>query len=399
MLNRSLPTTNSTAMEQPLITTTETDSSRRATGRARQQTVTVQIAGNWNLADGLQPLGEIRDLIGCTPPPERLAFETRELGRWDSSLLIFVSAIFDDCRRSSVPVVADGLPEGVTKLIDLASAASRKTDTGGKAVRKNLLVRVGEGTLALSRSIRDTQAFVGEVSLSFLRFVQGKARFRASDLVLLLQECGAQALPIVTLISILVGLILAFVGAVQLKQFGAQIYVADLVGIAMAREMGAIMTGIVMAGRTGAAFAARIGTMEVNEEIDAFRTFGISPMDFLVLPRVLALSFMLPLLCIYADFVGIIGGAIIGVGMLDISPLEYFNETTKALDLTQFLLGLIKAVIFGILVAFSGCLRGMRCARSAAAVGEATTSAVVTSIVLIIVFDAIFAVMYDKLGF
>src|SRR3546814_507817 len=151
-------------------------------------------------------------------------------------------------------------------------------------------------------------AFLGETALMFGRFLAGLATYRRPDFLLTLQECGAQALPIVTIISLLVGLILAFVGAVQLEQFGAEIYVADLVGIAMAREMGAIMTGIVMAGRTGAAFAAQIGTMQGNEEIDALTTLGISPIDFLVLPRMLALMLMMPLLCIYADLTGILGG-------------------------------------------------------------------------------------------
>jgi phospholipid/cholesterol/gamma-HCH transport system permease protein len=195
-----------------------------------------------------------------------------------------------------------------------------------------------------------------------------------------------------------VGLILAFVGAVQLKLFGAQIYVADLVGIGMAREMGAMMTAIVMAGRTGAAFAAQLGTMVVNEEIDALKTLGIAPMEFLVLPRMLALVLMLPLLCLYANLMGILGGGLIGVGLLDISPMAYLNQTRAALNLTQFVVGLVKAGVFGVLVALSGCLRGMQSGRSASAVGEAATSAVVTAIVSIIVSDAILTVIFDRIG-
>ena len=186
-----------------------------------------------------------------------------------------------------------------------------------------------------------------------------KARYRASDLFLLIQQCGAQALPIVTLISFLVGVILAFVGAVQLKQFGAQIYVADLVGIAMMREMGAMMTGIIMAGRTGAAFAAQLGTMKVTQEVDALTTAGFSPLEFLVLPRVMALILMMPLLCLYADFVGVIGGAVIGVGMLDLSWTTYFNETANAISLTDISGGVFKASVYGVLIALSGCLRGL----------------------------------------
>jgi phospholipid/cholesterol/gamma-HCH transport system permease protein len=225
-----------------------------------------------------------------------------------------------------------------------------------------------------------------------------RARFQSRDLWVLVQECGAQALPIVSLISILVGLILAFVGAIQLQQFGAQIFVADLVAIAMTREMGAMMAAIIMAGRTGAAFAAQLGTMQVNEEIDALKTLGISPIDFLVLPRMIALILMLPLLAVYADVLGILGGMIVGIFMLDISPLLYWNQTLGAVALNDVLLGIGKSAVFGVLIALSGCLRGIQSGRSASAVGAAATSAVVTAIVLIVVFDGIFAVLSNVLG-
>jgi phospholipid/cholesterol/gamma-HCH transport system permease protein len=243
-----------------------------------------------------------------------------------------------------------------------------------------------------------TVAFVGQALVAFGKLLQGTARFRRSDLVLVIQECGAQALPIISLISFLVGLILAFIGAVQLQQFGAQIYIADLVGLGMARAMGAMMAAIIMAGRTGAAFAAQLGTMTVNEEIDALSTMGISPMEFLVLPRMLALMLMMPLLCLYANLMGILGGFVIGVGMLGLGSREYFNQTQAALDLTDFSVGLLNAVVYGVLVALAGCLRGMQCGQSASAVGEATTSAVVTALVWIIVATAILTIMYDVLG-
>jgi phospholipid/cholesterol/gamma-HCH transport system permease protein len=226
----------------------------------------------------------------------------------------------------------------------------------------------------------------------------GRAQFRRSDLILISQESGAQALPIVSLISLLVGLILAFIGAVQLMMFGAQIYVANLVGIAMVRVMGAIMTGIIMSGRTGASFAAQLGTMQVNEEIDALKTLGVSPMEFLVLPRMLALVLMMPLLCLYADLMGVLGGLIVGVGMLDLNLMEYYNQTRAAVGLNDLLIGLFHSLVFGVLVALAGCLRGLQCGRSASAVGDATTSAVVTGIVSIIVATAIITVMTNVLG-
>jgi phospholipid/cholesterol/gamma-HCH transport system permease protein len=197
---------------------------------------------------------------------------------------------------------------------------------------------------------------------------------------------------------VLVGLILGFVGAVQLKLFGAQVYVANLVAIAMAREMGALMTGVIISGRIGAAYAAQLGTMQVNEEIDALSTMGIPPMEFLVLPRLLALVLMMPLLALYADMLGILGGAIVGVGAMDIPLIQYLNQTRDALNLTNIWLGVAKAGIYAIIIALSGCMRGMQSGRSAAAVGDAATSAVVTALVGIIVTDGIFAVLCDALG-
>jgi phospholipid/cholesterol/gamma-HCH transport system permease protein len=241
-------------------------------------------------------------------------------------------------------------------------------------------------------------AFVGDAFLSLLRLFAGKARFRRSDFLLVLQDCGARSLPIVALINLLVGLILAFVGAIELRRFGAQIYVADLVGIGMLRDVAPIMTGIIVSGRTGASFAAQLGTMEANEEIDALRTAGIPPMDFLVLPRLLALSLMMPLLCLYADLLAIGGGLVVGASMLDISPIQYLLETKRAIHLNDLFLGLFMSAVFGVLVALAGCMRGVSSGRSASAVGEATTSAVVTSIVSIVVATAIITAIAYVVG-
>jgi phospholipid/cholesterol/gamma-HCH transport system permease protein len=212
-----------------------------------------------------------------------------------------------------------------------------------------------------------------------------------------MQECGPQALGIVALINFLIGLILAFVGATQLTHFGASIYVADLVAIATVREMGCIMTGIILCGRTGAAFAAQLGTMKVNQEIEAFQTFGISPVEFLVLPRMLALIAMMPLLCLFADLISIAGGFLISTLMLNITPALYLHRTVEAITLTSFLLGLLKGTYFGVVIALTGCLRGIQCGSNAAAVGQATTSAVVTGITAIIASDGIFAVICNAL--
>jgi phospholipid/cholesterol/gamma-HCH transport system permease protein len=212
-----------------------------------------------------------------------------------------------------------------------------------------------------------------------------------------MQECGPQALGIVALINFLIGLILAFVGATQLTRFGASIYVADLVGIASVREMACIMTGIIICGRTGAAFAAQLGTMKVNQEIEAFQTFGISPVEFLVLPRMVALILMMPLLCLFADLISIAGGFLISTLMLHITPALYLHRTVAAITLGSFLLGIFKGSYFGVLIALTGCLRGIQCGTNAAAVGQATTSAVVTGITAIIASDGVFAVICNAL--
>jgi phospholipid/cholesterol/gamma-HCH transport system permease protein len=240
-------------------------------------------------------------------------------------------------------------------------------------------------------------SFVGESVVAMLKLVRGRAQFRWSDTFLVIQQCGPEALGIVALINFLIGMILAFVGATQLTQFGASIYTADLVAVATVREMACIMTGIIICGRTGAAFAAQLGTMKVNQEIEAFQTFGISPFEFLVLPRMLALILMMPLLCLFADLIAIIGGFLVATMMLDISPEIYLNRTLASIHLTAFLLGVFKGGVFGVLVALTGCLRGMQCGTNAAAVGQATTSAVVTGITCIIASDGLFAVICNAL--
>lgn len=361
----------------------------------------VQLIGNWTLqADLPSPSSVQQELANAqgSAPPTQLAFDAQQLTNWDSGLLTFLLTLDTYCKQHDISLDPAGLPQGVQRLLHLATAVPERMGARREASSEPFLARVGKGVNRSLAGATEILSFLGQVVIAFLRLLRGKARFRRSDLALLIQQCGAQALPIVSLISFLVGLILAFVGAVQLKQFGAQIYVADLVGLGMARSMGAMMVAITMAGRTGAAFAAQLGTMTVNEEVDAFSTMGISPMEFLVLPRMIALMLMMPLLCLYADLLGILGGFVVGVGMLDLGGIEYFNETRAALSLTDFALGLINATVYGGLVAIAGCLRGVQCGRSASAVGDAATSAVVTALVWIIVATAILTVIYDVLG-
>ncbi|UCE58421.1 MAG: ABC transporter permease [Phycisphaerales bacterium] len=363
-----------------------------------EDTLLLRVSGDWRLENGLPSAVEVNRKLESDRAIQRIMFDTEGLTGWDSGLVNFLLGVINACQSKGLDADKSGLPQGVQRLIDLATAVPEKKGARREAQREAVLSQIGTTTIETFGSATEMFRFIGDACIAFLNLLRGKARFRLSDLTLTIQECGIQALPIVSLISFLIGLILAFVGAVQLQQFGAGIYVADLVGIGMAREMGAMMTAIIMAGRTGAAFAAQLGTMTVNEEVDAFKTLGFSPMEFLVLPRMLALALMMPLLCLYADLVGMLGGAIVGIGMLDLSLAQYLDQTQGAVGLTDLSVGLVKSIVFGILVALSGCLRGMQCGRSSAAVGIAATSAVVTAIVFIIVTDAIFAVVTNIIG-
>jgi phospholipid/cholesterol/gamma-HCH transport system permease protein len=359
-------------------------------------TIVVRIAGEWKLGAESPQWGDIEREF--QPGLKSIIFETGELKGWDSSLLSFLIRIMDLCSGRNIEMLKDGLPEGMQRLLNLASPEHQRKGVRQPVMHKSFFVHAAEAMFDFIRSSKEILAFIGEAFLAFMKFLSGKANFRRSDFFTIVQDTGARSLPIVSLISLLVGLILAFVGAIQLKMFGAQIYVADVVGIGMVRVMGAIMTGIIMAGKTGASFAAQLGTMQVNEEIDALKTLGIPPMEFLVLPRMLALVIMMPLLCLYADLMGILGGFIVGVGILNLGVTEYYHQTASSVTMTYLWIGLFHSLVFGVLVALSGCLRGMQCGRSASEVGYATTSAVVTSIVSIIVATAIITFGCEVLG-
>jgi phospholipid/cholesterol/gamma-HCH transport system permease protein len=365
---------------------------------AAADTIRLRLSGSWRLSRPLPAAAEVERELEGRSGIRRIAIDVRGLTGWDSGLLVFLRGVDGFADRTGLETDASDLPEGVRRLLRLAAAVPERAEARRAASRESFLARVGSETIALVQASRQVVVFLGEVAIAFGRLLLGKARFRRSDLMLILQEVGAQALPIVSLISFLVGVILAFLGSIQLLQFGAQIYVADLVGIGMARDMAAMMVGIILAGRTGAAFAAQLGTMQVNEEIDALATLGLSPMDFLVLPRVLALIVMTPLLCLYANLMGLLGGAFVGVTFLDLPAVTYLQETQYALQPADFTGGLIKSAVYGIVVAVAGCLRGMQCGRSSAAVGQATTSAVVTSIVFIVISMAILTLIYNALG-
>lgn len=364
--------------------------------RSEAGALMVSLSGSFTLAAGLPSLDALERALEEAPPGTRLVFEASGLEAWDSAL---VSVVFSAAGRAAargVAVDASGLPDGARRLLELALAVPAR-ELPQPETDDALTARVGTVALRAWRTAGDALEFLGETVRAAGALARGRARFRRVDLAAALESAGIGALGIVALINFLIGAVLAFVGAVQLQQFGASIYVANLVAIGITRELGALLTGIVMAGRTGASFAAVLGTMTVNEEVDALRTMGLKPIEFLVLPRVLATSLMLPALVAYADLVGILGGTFVGVVMLDLGAVEYLRATQSSLALRHVLIGLVKSVAFGAVVALTGCYYGVRCGRSAAAVGEAATRAVVMGIVLVVVVDAVCTVLLHLL--
>ena len=368
----------------------------RPAGVDSPDTLLVVLGGRWRIDQDLPSADTLKASLAA--PIRRLGFETSGLTDWDSGLLTFVAGISKSSAGMGIAVDGSGLPPGAQRLLAMASAVPEQKLAGRPAAPQGPFVQVGEATLEFVRGAPQMLGFLGEVVLSLLRLLSGRARFRARDLWLEVEEVGPRALPIVSVISFLVGLILAYLGADQLKLVGAQIFIADLVAIGMVREVGALMTGIIIAGRTGAAFAAQLGTMQVNEEIDAYKTLGISAIDFLVLPRILALMLMVPLLTLYSGFIGMLAGLLVSMTIFDIGFFEYYTETLRALEFKHFAVGLSKGTVYGAKIAFAGCLRGMQCGRSAEAVGHAATSAVVTAILLITIAASIMTIVFYQLG-
>ncbi|MDX1421776.1 MAG: ABC transporter permease [Kiloniellales bacterium] len=367
-------------------------------GKTKEGTSLVRLSGDWLLRKDMTSAEDVFARMDLAAGTGRVAVDLSQVGRWDSALVALMVQLRRGCESRNLEIDSRGAPDGLARLVDLALAVPERAGAKRTESAPPFLESMGRQTLDAIKSSGEMLAFLGEAVIALGNAARGRARFRASDVFLVLQDCGPHALPIVTLISFLVGMILAFVGLVQLQQFGADIYVANLVAVAMVREMGGMMTGIIMAGRTGAAFAAQLGTMNVSDEISAFRTLGIPPTEFLVLPRMLALIFAVPLLTVYANVVGMFGGSVVTGLLSDVSLLQYYVQTASSVTLGDWIGGLFKAVIYGIIVAIAGCLRGMQCKKSAAAVGDAATSAVVTAIVFIILAEAVLTVIYTVLG-
>ncbi len=267
------------------------------------------------------------------------------------------------------------------------------------SVLLRLVGQIGKAVIEVAGQARDLVSFLGQTVIALVAAMLRPRRVRLTSLIHHMEEVGLNAVPIVGLLSFLIGVVLAYQGADQLARFGAEIFTVNLVGVGVLREMGVLLTAIIVAGRTGSAFAAQIGTMKVNEEVDAMRTIGLDPMEVLVLPRVLALLLTLPLLGFFADIMGLIGGAVMATLALDISLSQYIRQLQLAVPLASLWVGLIKAPVFAFVIGLVGCFEGLRVDGSAESVGRQTTRAVVESIFLVIVIDALFSVLFSVIGF
>jgi len=355
----------------------------------------VTLTGDWTV-DG--------DTAAAAPPQawldrddlKAILFETRRLGRWDSSLLVYLSGLRQNAELRSIRFDDSGIPVATRRL--LALLPKQPEAVPQPRLRPAFLERVGQATLSTGTELVAVIELLGGQILKAGAALFGRARMRRVDLLASLYDAGIAALPMVALVNVMVGGILAFVGAIELRRFGADIYIANLVGIAQVREMAAVMTAIVMAGRTGGAYAAEIASMQGSNELDALNALGVPVQEYLILPRVLALTLMTPLLYLYGSFVGILGGFAVAVSMLNISPELFIAQIRDAVPLSQVVFGLTKSVAFGALIAIAGCRIGLKAGRSATDVGHAATSAVVVGIVGVIMVDAVFAICANALG-
>jgi phospholipid/cholesterol/gamma-HCH transport system permease protein len=359
--------------------------------------IVVGLVGRFRMDDEIASTHAVDRALDELPAPRRVSFDSRGLAEWDSTLIAVLFHVVTSTRRRGIEVDASGLPAGARRLVGLVESAPAAPPRA-RDQRPSWIAQVGELTVEGVDRFWQVLELIGRMTFSFGRFCVARARSRREDIVRELTSAGAAALPIVSVVSVLLGMILAFVGSVTLTKYGAAIYVADVVAIGMVRELGAVMTAIVMAGRTGSAYASELSTMNVTQEIDALVTLGIDPVDFLVLPRMVALMLMMPLLYFYANVVGMVGGGVVAVGLLDLTPTLYIREMQGSLPLHVLFFGTSKSIAFGALVALAGCAEGMRRGGSAADVGRAATNAVVRAIVWVIAADGLAAVLFNVLG-
>jgi phospholipid/cholesterol/gamma-HCH transport system permease protein len=338
----------------------------------------VVIGGAWRLDDPLPTIAVKGD---------RVRIESLDLTFFDSSLPAWIFGNFKNVRQLDL----SSLPPRLQSLVRMAEKASVNDHLGDAP---GVLAQFGSWGVESADSWGRSFNHIGNTFMGFARALVGRAKVNWMDFALQLQTAGVDALPIVALLGFLTGLIMAYVGLIQLRQVGATVYVANLVSLAMTREMGALMTGVIACGRTSTAFASQLGSMNVSQETDALRALGINPIEYLAVPRILAVTLMVPLLATFATFIGVFGGMIVACAG-DLSIEQYLTQAVRAITFKSFLVGFIKSIAFGFIAAWAGCYRGSVAKRSALGVGEAATSAAVLGITLIVVSDALFAVIFN----
>lgn len=352
------------------------------------------LTGDWSAASRPPASASVaRALLANSP--SSLLIDGGELNNAHPRIAAFVHGLLHALASCSLDVDTRNLPDNVSALMQLASPMPQRPE---QVRRPNRLARLGMRFRRRWGTAADAANLVGEALVLTPKLVSGRAQTRWRDFVDLIRETGAASLPVVTVVNLLIGAVLGFIGAVQLQTFGAGLYLADLVGIASAREMAAIMTAFIMAGRIGATFAAHLATMESNEEIDALKMIGVSPFEFLALPRLAAMTLMMPLLYLYGVTLAIIGGMVVAHIVLGTPPASFLERLQDAVSGMQFVIGFVKSVAFGVLIALASCYIGLHAGRNAAEVGRAATRTVVVCIIGIISIDALAALCTNALG-
>lgn len=359
-------------------------------------TLTLIMTGRWD-SDTTGKWWQRGQQILTQSKPRRLVIDASGVSYCDGAGVAFLIDLQQLQIRTGGDAAIQGLQEEVRRLLDIYGHISIERPSGRRREPLSIIEQVGKAAVELWRDFKSLLTFVGELAVMLLRAARQPHLVRWQEAWLVAERSGVNALPIIALIGVLLGLILAFQSAIPMRRFGADIFVADLLGIAMLREMGPLITAIILAGRSGSAFAAELGTMKVREEIDALRTMGLEPVRFLVVPRVIAAVAMIPVLTVFANLFGLMGGAIV-MRSLGYPLVTYVNQVLSAVTVGDLMGGLLKSFVYGIVVAAVGCLRGLETRTGASAVGQSTTSAVVSGIVLIAIVDGLFAVVFYALG-
>lgn len=366
-------------------------------GLAEPSTILLKLSGSWEVTAHLPRTRDVEKAIKNNPDVTKIDIDTSEVSRYDSGMVVWLIKIEKLCADKNIVFNKNTLPTGVQRLFQLAHEVPprgfvhEEEDT-------SVLGNLGAATRVVVFETSELLGMIGATLVGFARLLSGKAIYVKKDILRFIQAGGHQALGIVSLAAFLIGITLAIIGITQLRKYGAEAYIANIAVIGVLRELGCLVTGIVMAGRTASSYAAEIGAMQVHEELDALHSLAISRVDFLVMPRVIGLMITMPFLVIYANVIANFGGLMFSVFVLNVSYLEYIMQARDAFEISDFIISVVKAGVFGYLIAIAGCFHGMQCGRSVAAVGDVATYAVVSAMVLIIMANVVVDLMLFALG-